>query len=1189
MSFFADLVLFSVARRCRRWVACVGLAASLSIAPTTAWAQRELTDIPKPDPAAELEQMTAADQAVVSLYASDPDFCKPIQINFDSLGKLWVASSEVYPQIEPGQVANDKIVVLEDTDGDGVVDKSTVFVDGLLIPTGVIPDEQGGAYVAASTELLHFADTDGDGVADQRRVVFSGFGTEDTHHLIHTLRWGPDGCLYFNQSIYIHSHVETAHGTRHLDGGGIWRYRPETGELSIMSRGFVNAWGHSFDAYGESFATDGAYFEGINYVFPDSIFVTSPGAPRWLSGLNPGSPKHCGLEIISGNHFPESWAGDMVTSDFRGHRVCRFTVRPSGTSYISHQQPELLTSKHIAFRPIDARMGPDGALYVADWYNPIIQHGEVDFRDERRDRVHGRIWRVHFPDSPLDSLPDFASCTIPQLIGLLEDRSYNVRQFARQHLWPKALAAPDDVMQQLADWRDLADDEATAGSRALEHQWMGEVVGRFAEDSFQRVAQSAPTLSSRTSLRSGVRAAGLQNPLILDTVKAAALGDDPALRLEAVVALGQLTDPASPTVAPNDDFDPTAAAVRAAEVLIQVAQTHDAAAEPVLDFALWQSLRKLSGAWVPALQNGELQWRPHAGGLAYAVGVSDGTAASQAVLPMLASDDLTAEQKQVLSATIANRGDAAALGHLLSLALQHAGGAAADEVANQTLQQLVARTRRDRAIPQDAAALLAARYTAAQALPAPLAARNHVVDAVGLWKVEAMVPVMLELLQPEAEVDQSTRLAALGALAQLETPAAADALQNWADEGLDRDNPQAAIAATQAQAVRTPDRAATNAARLLGELPEHAQAAELLVSLRPNQAAAKALAAELEKAAQDAATLIPDRARTLLTAVKNAGGDEAIEKALGLAGRLDQAGWVPSDELASEILAAVAQGDPVRGEVIYRRTELQCINCHAIGTAGGLVGPNLISLGTSSQPDYVLESLWLPDARLKEGYNTLAVLTDDGRVTSGIPIGRTDSTLRLRLADDSEVEIPVDAIEVEQEGKSLMPAGLIDTLSQDELVDLMAFLTSLGRLPEFTVSTDNWVRSFDSLIFSPEANHLLARTSTDVVVTENPLLNWKNVTTRVNASLPLEELDRFKQQATTPSLSFVRFEVDVPAGQTGPRIELPVTAGDVWVEGRPTPAADVAELKLAPGKHEVVVAINHDVFDGDFKVRLVQP
>src|SRR5262249_49131265 len=159
----------------------------------------------------------------------------------------------------------------------GKADKITVFADGLLIPTGIEPGD-GGAYVANSTELLHLADTDGDGKADKRRVMLSGFGTEDTHHILHTLRWGPDGMLYFNQSIYIHSHIETPHGVRRLGGGGIWQFRPETMRLEILARGFINAWGHHFDRWGQQFATDGANGEGINYVMPGGWYPTAPGA-----------------------------------------------------------------------------------------------------------------------------------------------------------------------------------------------------------------------------------------------------------------------------------------------------------------------------------------------------------------------------------------------------------------------------------------------------------------------------------------------------------------------------------------------------------------------------------------------------------------------------------------------------------------------------------------------------------------------------------------------------------------------------------------------------------------------------------------------------------------------------------------------------------------------------------------------
>ncbi|MEM9701859.1 MAG: sorbosone dehydrogenase, partial [Planctomycetota bacterium] len=158
----------------------------LLLAASPAFAQRDLTDIPEPDPVAERAAFTVPEGWEVNLFAADPDIAKPIQSNWDARGRLWVATSRVYPQLEPGEVADDQIVILEDTDGDGASDKTTVFADGLLIPTGVLPDADGkGAYVANSTELLYLRDENGDGRADRDApgewtVVLDGFGTEDT-------------------------------------------------------------------------------------------------------------------------------------------------------------------------------------------------------------------------------------------------------------------------------------------------------------------------------------------------------------------------------------------------------------------------------------------------------------------------------------------------------------------------------------------------------------------------------------------------------------------------------------------------------------------------------------------------------------------------------------------------------------------------------------------------------------------------------------------------------------------------------------------------------------------------------------------------------------------------------------------------------------------------------------------------
>src|SRR5439155_13922200 len=137
--------------------------------------------------------------------------------------------------------------------------------------------------VVDSTDLLHLSSSKPGGKADRRRVVLSGFGTEDTHHLVHTLRWGPDGMLYFNQSIYIHSHIETPHGVRRLNAGGIWQFRPETLRLEVFARGFYNSWGHHFDRWGQSFATDGAHGEGITYIVPGASYPAAAGASRILN------------------------------------------------------------------------------------------------------------------------------------------------------------------------------------------------------------------------------------------------------------------------------------------------------------------------------------------------------------------------------------------------------------------------------------------------------------------------------------------------------------------------------------------------------------------------------------------------------------------------------------------------------------------------------------------------------------------------------------------------------------------------------------------------------------------------------------------------------------------------------------------------------------------------------------------
>ena len=413
-------------------------------------------------------EFTTGSDLEVTLWAENPQLNKPIQINFDPQGRLWVASSEAYPMIEVGQSAPDKILVLEDTNGDGKSDKSTVFAEGLLIPTGVEPGD-GGCYVAQSTDLLFLKDTDGDGKADEKRRVLSGFGTEDTHHNLHTLRWGADGRLYMNQSVYTRTDAETPRGVVRLKGGGGFRYHPSSMRMEIFFRGLWNSWGHQFDAHGQSFLTDGAGFAGLAYAFPGAAFRPAPNTRRVMDLISPGSyPKFASAEIIYGDSFPPEWQGSIVTCDFRANRVTRFSVSDQDAGFVTKQEDDLLRTSAATFRPIDVKQGPDGALYIADWSNPIINHGEVDFRDERRDRWHGRIWRVTWKGAEAKPTQNLTKLGTAQLLGNLTANDRYTRDQSRRVLIERG----DAVTAEAAKWTQ----EQTDDFAKLQGLWLGQAL-----------------------------------------------------------------------------------------------------------------------------------------------------------------------------------------------------------------------------------------------------------------------------------------------------------------------------------------------------------------------------------------------------------------------------------------------------------------------------------------------------------------------------------------------------------------------------------------------------------------------------------------------------------------------------------------------------------------------------------------
>lgn len=1116
-------------------------------------AQRDLRDIPPPDPEIERASFELPDGAEVNLFAADPAIAKPIQINFDARGRLWLASSEVYPQIQPGQQANDKILVLEDADGDGRSDSVQVFADGLLIPTGVEPGD-GGAYVANSTQLLYLADTDGDGRADWRRILLSGFGTEDTHHIIHTFRWGFDGCLYFNQSIYIHSHVETPYGVRRLGGGGIWRLRPERLELEVFACGLINPWGLHFDRFGQAFATDGAGGEGINHVFPGAAFPTAVGAARVLHGLNPGSPKYSGIEVLSGRHLPDDWQGQLATCDFRAHRVCRFALADSGSGYVSRELPELIRSSHVAFRPVDVKMGPDGAIYIADWYNPIIQHGEVDFRDPRRDRTHGRIWRVTFKGRPLAPRPRLVDAPTVELLDLLASPEGWTRHFARRTLCERAQdEGPDRIAAAVDHWLSARGDRGDAVSEKLEALWLCQALGHVNEPLLlELLAASDPRVRAAATRVAGDWHPHLARPL--DLLAERARDGHPRVRLEAVCALARLAS-----------GDAVAAALSVLEQPI----------DENIDFALWTLCRQTQQAWLAGVVDGSDELGAAPAQLEFALRAVDTADTVRPLLRLAASGALPAEREATAMQQVARLGSAADLSMVLDAALR---GDCPPRRRGALLDALASAAQSRRARPAGDLIRLTSLLASDEAALAAAAAR-----LLGLWKVTAAGSRLAGMAADEG-LAVAVRQGAIEGLAALGGADSGEVLASLAGHGRPVDVRMAAIAGlvdVDAQA------AARHAVALLSAAHGSADAARIVNAfLRRQGGVGPLISALADRRLPPDVALVAARAASA-TARPEAALVEALRTAGGLGAQREP---LAADEIERLVTEVVQRGDGARGEQVYRRKENNCLKCHAIGGAGGRVGPDLSSLGASAQIDYLIESILEPSKKIKENYHSLVVLTDEGLIHSGVVVRQTDRDLLLRNAEDEEIAIPLASIEQRQEGASLMPAGLADNLTRDELVDLVRFLSELGKAGAYQVGSARVVRRWLALEPTAEAIERLRRTRIGEAAADDPVFRWEPVYSTVGGLLPLDDLpvieSRRNQFMNVPPLSVARFEIDVASGGAVELLLGEARGLTMWLDEQPLEAADRVRLELPAGRHRITLAIDRVARSAPVRVEL---
>lgn len=406
-------------------------------------------------PADELKAFKIDPRFEVNCFASEEDFPdlfkKPIQIRWDAQGRLWVSTSVTYPQVYPGQAPQDQILILEDTNRDGKADKCSVWADKLQIPLS-FEFGDGGVYCSEQPNLIFLKDTDGDGKADLKKVVLSGFGTEDSHHALHDFAWSPDGALIFRESIFHHSQVETPYGPVRARESSFFRFDTHTQRLqafgSYMS---TNPWGICFDDWG--------FHMGSHPVFAEAVHALNPAYPDQhvpAGAYFPAYSGTCGQEFLHNTHWGQEFHNHFARVRYKPTNEVEFHEWVEKDSHFEEKKVgQILQSSDLSFIPVDCKCGPDGALYICDWYNPVKGHAQYSLRDTRRDKSSGRIWRVTKKGAKLQEPVKIAGEPVEKLLELLKSDDLRTRYLVRGELRERdAAVGATETLKKLVSLQD---------------------------------------------------------------------------------------------------------------------------------------------------------------------------------------------------------------------------------------------------------------------------------------------------------------------------------------------------------------------------------------------------------------------------------------------------------------------------------------------------------------------------------------------------------------------------------------------------------------------------------------------------------------------------------------------------------------------------------------------------------------
>ncbi len=955
-------------------------------------AQREGRDAEFLSPERAASQMTTMDGFTVGVWAAEPMITQPMAFTWDDRGRLWIAENRDYESRGDGfsNSGDSRILILEDTDGDGVADRRTVFMEGLAFPAALAVGFDG-VYVGAPPNLLFIPDRDRDDKADEDdiEVLLTGWGIRDRHETLNSLHWGPDGWLYGLQGFATPSKVRRPAGRgrlyRHRDAfpedvlegdgvdinGGVWRYHPTRHEFEVVAHGFSNPWGIDHDAKGQLLMS-ACVIPHLWHVVPGGIYHRQGGQhfnPYVYSDITTIADHrhrsaHGGARVYLSDAFPESHHGRLFMANIHEHAVLSDVLVRAGSGFTAHHGDDFLLANNAQFIGFSLEIGPDGALYVLDWHDADICGQEVLHKET------GRIFRVAPEHSLAESwegrYDDLRAMSDAELVAMQTRRSAWHARRARLQLQHRAATQRlrPDTHARLRELF-LTDENPDWRLRAL---WALHVTGGWTPEALLDALNAGDAwvrgwavqlLAEDRAPSSAVRArfAGMAR-------------DDasPVVRLYLASALQRLA---------HDDRWPIADALLShAEDAVDhnLPKMIWLGVEPLVESDPGRALALAGRSRIPLVTRFIARRAADADALDLLVTTLGTVEAGHA--------DLLEGTRDALEGRVGVTAPAAWPSVYARL----------QRVSTEVAQ-------RAREVHEQFGTADAARRDLATATSRSASAgdRQRAVRRLAAQQRRELVPALPGLVD-----DADVRVEAIRAIASFNEEALGrDLLERYPTLGPDE----------RVEAIRT-----------LASRPTYGwQLTRAIASDRVPR--------------RDVPTHV---ARQLLRVV----GSGFIEV------------WGPVEESANDARAyaryrrlltdaAVRAADAGNGRAVYERT---CGTCHKLFGEGGVLGPDLTGSNRGNL-EYLLFNVLDPSGELQDDYRMVVVTTRDGRTYTGNVAAETDRQITLRVVGQDAVTIRLaDVQSRDVTAVSMMPPGLFDALDDREVLDLVAYLRTAEQV-----------------------------------------------------------------------------------------------------------------------------------------------